>query len=228
MPSIEITDAQRDRITALREELTDVHADTYTSVTLPDTIAYLLDLAETVEDPDRTADIERVRPAPGDTSTFPRAHIAAQLRERNHRHSDSDPERPMDLSTIAGEYHIEGRSNMTKDEIVTAILDSFERQYADPFGPVDITIAEPDVDIRSDTDDNAGNGSDHSDGETDLDMSDDSDSGQLDTMLSLLDTHRDKWQSADGDARYEVELPDGSIETARTKDDVRAILFKQY
>ncbi len=47
-------------------------------------------------------------------------------------------------------------------------------------------------------------------------------------MLSLLDTHSDKWHSADGDARYEIELPDGSVESARTKDDVRATLFKHY
>ncbi len=47
-------------------------------------------------------------------------------------------------------------------------------------------------------------------------------------MMSLLDTHDDKWHEADGDARYEVELPDGDVETARTKDDVRALLFKNY
>ena len=32
----------------------------------------------------------------------------------------------------------------------------------------------------------------------------------------------------DGDAHYEVKLPDGSVESARTKDDVRVILFKHY
>jgi hypothetical protein len=227
MPSIEITDTQRDRITALREELADAHAGTYTSVTLPDTVAYLLDLAEVVEDPDRIAEIKQDQPTPGDISTFPRAQLAAQLRERNRRHSDPDSESPMDLSTIAGEYHIEGRSNMTKDELITAIVDSFERRYTAPFAHVDISVPDPAVDTQSDTDDVAGNGSVHDD-ETDSDTNDDSDGSQLDVMLSLLDTYSDKWQSADGDARYEVELPDGSIETARTKDDVRAILFKQY
>lgn len=54
------------------------------------------------------------------------------------------------------------------------------------------------------------------------------DSDQLDAMLSLLETHDGKWWATDGDARYEVELPDGRIQTARTKDDVRALLFKNY
>ena len=53
-------------------------------------------------------------------------------------------------------------------------------------------------------------------------------SGGLDGMLNLLERHDDKWQEASGDERYEVELEDGSVETARTKDDVKAILFEHY
>ena len=47
-------------------------------------------------------------------------------------------------------------------------------------------------------------------------------------LLNLLERHDDKWREADGDERYEVELEDGSVETARTKDDVKAILFEHY
>jgi len=47
-------------------------------------------------------------------------------------------------------------------------------------------------------------------------------------MMQLLDTHEDKWREGDGEARYEVDLPDGSTESAQTKDDVRALLFKNY
>lgn len=47
-------------------------------------------------------------------------------------------------------------------------------------------------------------------------------------MLDLLETHDDKWRETDGEERYEVDLPDGGVETARTRDDVKAILFKQY
>lgn len=52
---------------------------------------------------------------------------------------------------------------------------------------------------------------------------------QLRQMMSLLETHDDKWRKAeDGDAPYEVDLPDGGTETARTKDDVKRILFTNY
>ena len=50
----------------------------------------------------------------------------------------------------------------------------------------------------------------------------------LSAMQSLLDDHDDKWGEGSGDDRYEVELPDGSTESARTKDDVRALLFEHY
>jgi hypothetical protein len=61
------------------------------------------------------------------------------------------------------------------------------------------------------------------DGETD------DDGAMLDAMMNLLDEHDDRWREAsDGDARYEVDLPDGSTERARTKDDVRALLFEHH
>jgi len=51
----------------------------------------------------------------------------------------------------------------------------------------------------------------------------------LDEMMSLLETHDDKWdESSSADYRYSVELPDGSSEQVQTKDDVRALLFKNY
>lgn len=49
-----------------------------------------------------------------------------------------------------------------------------------------------------------------------------------DGILDLLKRHDDKWREGSGEERYEVELEDGTIETARTKDDVKTILFKNY
>ncbi|MFB6281902.1 MAG: hypothetical protein ABEH40_07785 [Haloferacaceae archaeon] len=55
------------------------------------------------------------------------------------------------------------------------------------------------------------------------------DDAELDAMMSLLEDHDDKWSEAEGsEARYEVELPDGTTESARTKDDVRGLLFEHY
>lgn len=52
---------------------------------------------------------------------------------------------------------------------------------------------------------------------------------RLQAMMNLLDTYDEHWDESDAeDARYEVTLPDGGVEYARTKDDVRSILFKHY
>ena len=56
-----------------------------------------------------------------------------------------------------------------------------------------------------------------------------SDDDMLDRMMSLLETHDDKWaESPAADYRYRVDLPDGTTEDVQTKDDVRALLFKNY
>lgn len=56
-----------------------------------------------------------------------------------------------------------------------------------------------------------------------------SDADRLDAMMSLLETHDDKWDEGGGeDGNYTVTLPDGGSETVRTRDDVRALLFKHY
>ena len=63
------------------------------------------------------------------------------------------------------------------------------------------------------------------------DPSDDSEEGddRLNAMMNLLDTHDDKWREASKeDARYEVDMPDGTTQYVQTKDDVRAHLFKNY
>ncbi|WP_434522283.1 hypothetical protein [Halorubrum sp. AS12] len=255
MPTLDITDDHADRIEALREELAAAHAGPYASVDREDALAYLLDLADAVDDPDRLAAPPLGEDADGDEEAgedaggtepdapFDRDRARELLAARNRRHGDPEPDDPMDLSDIGAAFEITGRSEMTKPELVDAILDAAETLAADPFARVDI---DPDDDETDDGDD-AGvdrdgvdadetESADASDNDTnDADAgdnaSDDSNDGgasQLDAMMSLLDTHGDKWREADGDARYEVDLPDGSVETARTKDDVRALLFKNY
>lgn len=52
---------------------------------------------------------------------------------------------------------------------------------------------------------------------------------RLEAMMSLLDRHEDKWNLNEGEeGKYSVTLPNESTETVRTKDDVRALLFKHY
>ena len=147
MPELSITESQKERFDALREELAAEHAGPYASVQPQDVVDYLLDLAESAEEPDRRVD----GPAGDDGGDAP------------------------------GE---------------TAVGGSDEESAADDGGS---PLPDPD----------------------DLD-------GGPGGLLNLLERHDDKWQEADGDERYEVELENGSVETARTKDDVKAILFEHY
>jgi len=52
---------------------------------------------------------------------------------------------------------------------------------------------------------------------------------RLEAMMSPFERHQEKWTLNDGDeGKYSVTLPDGATESVRTKDDVRALLFKHY
>ena len=249
MPTLDVTDDHADRIEALREELEAAHAGPYASVDREDALAYLLDLADAVDDPERVAaptgdesgaetgdePTDAVgEAAAADAVPFDRDRARELLSARNRRDSDPDPNDPMDLSDIAAAFDVTGRSGMTKDELVDAILDAAEALAADPFARVDVDLDaaeaadEPVEDADDENDSVEDEASEDDAGGDSTGSDDDGGAGQLDAMMSLLDTHADKWREGDGDARYEVDLPDGSVETARTKDDVRALLFRNY
>ncbi|GAA0527863.1 Rho termination factor, N-terminal domain [Halorubrum aquaticum] len=249
MPPLEITDDHRERIERLREELADRHAGPYATVGTEEVLSYLLDLAEAVDDPDRSADPDRLAggedegdsAADEDSLPFDREAAREALGERNRKHGDPEQADRSDLYSIAAAFDVSGRSDMTKDELVEAILDAAAELAVDPFARVDVEV--PDADPANDEhgdaeaaseagedpapDDPGDGGGDDAVG-NDGTSEDDGGAGQLNAMMSLLDTHDDKWHEGDGDVRYEVELPDGSVETARTKDDVRALLFRNY
>jgi len=114
----------------------------------------------------------------------------------------------------------DARNPFTETEETDVTL-SIEVDAADD---ADVSTADADDDSESTAEDDGDGPED----DTTEDDDDEAGKAQLNTMLNLLNTHEDKWWDAEGDARYEVELPDGSIETARTKDDVRALLFRNY
>lgn len=61
------------------------------------------------------------------------------------------------------------------------------------------------------------------------DEDDPNDSGRLEAMMELLETHDDKWEQTDSaEGRYAVTLPNGDVDHVRTQDDVRTLLFKHY
>ncbi|NGM70965.1 hypothetical protein G6M89_18475 [Natronolimnobius sp. AArcel1] len=93
---------------------------------------------------------------------------------------------------------------------------------------VDSSTESDEIDETQDaTDTNDDDASDSEDTDDHDGSADDDD--MLDEMMSLLETHDDKWEeSSSADYRYTVTLPDGSTEDVQTKDDVRALLFKNY
>ncbi len=113
-----------------------------------------------------------------------------------------------------------------EDDLEEVSYDESEEGEADeePTGE-DANANEDDDSVEQGDADGDGDGSTEDD-ETDGAADDDD---MLDEMMSLLETHEDKWEeSSSGDHRYSVELPDGSTKDVQTKDDVRAILFKNY
>jgi hypothetical protein len=95
----------------------------------------------------------------------------------------------------------------------------------------DSDASDADEDDADDADEDDADDADEDDAddaaEDDADEDSDDDA-MLNEMMSLLDTHDDKWGESSGDERYAVELPDDSTEHVRTKDDVKALLFKHY
>ncbi len=251
MKTLDIPDEYRDRIEALRSELADEHAGAYATVDTGDVLAYLLDLADAVDDPSRTADpVEASTSSPSTAETdttgdpgsdgrdgpemfgtpFDREPVRERLAARNRKHGDPDGAERMDLYAMAAAFDVTGRSEMTKDELIDAIIDRATAFATDPFGAIGVEIdvdEGPAVEANGDPEGEANEADQAVDTEADSDA-DDTGTTQLNAMMSLLDTHDDKWREGEGDVRYEVDLPDGSVETARTKDDVRALLFKNY
>ena len=105
--------------------------------------------------------------------------------------------------------------------------DDEDTNEADAEDDADETDTEDGAD-ETDTEDDADETDTEDDGDEDADEDEQGGEDRLSAMMSLLDTHDDKWRETDGDARYEVDLPDGTTEDAPTKDDVRAVLFKNY
>jgi len=231
MNQIDLTASQQDRFESLQSKL-ETQAGSYATVTPQDTVEYLLDIATEIDDPNpQSAELSVVQSTHSTRQEFPEQSVREQLESRRLNHRDPETADTMDLYTIAVEFDINGRSSMQKAELIDAIIATAKQQYTNPFVAVDIEFpAEPDTEADSEDDTVETTADDTVDSNTTQSSKEENgdSSGQLNAMLNLLETHDDKWQTTAGDARYEVELPDGSTESARTKDDVRAVLFKNY
>jgi cobalamin biosynthesis protein CobT len=216
MKTLEVTDEQYAFIQYLREEISESVVGKYGFVRERDAVQFLVDNLD--EDIEIDAD-EFDSSATDDVA----ASVGAAI------DGETDPHDLEEVSYVEGE-------TPAADEIVDEDSEDPESESDEATdgdaddGPADdgtseVTEGEPDD--EDEADDEAADGDGSAD-ETDGDGSADDDD-MLDEMMSLLETHDDKWdESSSADYRYSVELPDGSSEQVQTKDDVRALLFKNY
>ncbi|KDE60199.1 hypothetical protein EL22_07490 [Halostagnicola sp. A56] len=200
MKSLEVTDEQYAFVQHLREEISEQVVGKYGHVREKDAVQFLIDNL------DGDLEIEGEFDA-ADVSADPLedASEGDRLEEVSYDESDADAEADGDgAESDGGDGESDGEDDAGPD--------------AEDDESADGDDAESDDDEIDENDDE----SDEGDGAAD-------DDEMLDEMMSLLETHDDKWEESDsGDHRYSVELPDGSTEDVQTKDDVRAILFKNY
>ncbi|ELY76388.1 hypothetical protein [Natrinema gari] len=226
MKTLEVTDEQYAFIQYLREEISESVVGKYGFVREQDAVQFLVDnLDEEIEidadefDSSATDDVSASVGAAIDGRDDP-----TELEEVSYVEGDAaDP--PAD---DAGDADGSSETGPTDDADGTG-TDSDD-------GEADPDADDGDDGDDEDTSDNGGDGSaDDGDDGDDEDTSDNGGDGSaddddmLDEMMSLLETHDDKWAESDAaDFRYTVDLPDGSSEQVQTKDDVRALLFKNY
>jgi len=207
MPTIEITEAQQDRLEDVRAELEDHRLGPYGTIRTVDAVEFLLDHYET--------GVDLTEDSPGDGQRAGR------------------PEAPDSEDEPAGDAERKPEDD-AEDEAGTG-----EDTGADEDEKTDESEAAEDEDDDGNEEDGQADDDEADDGEADNEADDDEagdeaeeggdSSGRLNAMMQLLDEHDDKWEESDSEnGKYDVTLPEGTTESVRTKDDVRALLFKHY
>ncbi|TMT86024.1 hypothetical protein E2L06_05220 [Haloterrigena sp. H1] len=220
MKTLEVTDEQYAFIQHLREEISESVVGKYGFVRERDAVQYLIDNLDGEIEFDAA---EFDSSATDDVA----ASVGAAI------DGDDDPHELEEVSYIEGETEtaaVDDHPDDLESDETEPEPDDDESAGDDPESSDedDESDAESGTsdDTESDTDGDADSGSDD-DSSSEGGSADDDD--MLDEMMSLLETHDDKWQeSSSADYRYAVDLPDGSTEQVQTKDDVRALLFKNY
>jgi len=230
MKTLEVTDEQYAFIQHLREEISESVVGKYGFVRERDAVQFLIDNL----DGEIELDADEFDSSATDDVA---ASVGAAI------DGDDDPHELEEVSYIEDEATGDEQSDDDADRAsrVTDATATDDESAADDSetddGDDELGIGSDAAD-RIETDVDAGATTDSTDDGTDASGSTDDDSDgngsaddddMLNEMMSLLETHDDKWQESNSaDYRYAVDLPDGSTEQVQTKDDVRALLFKNY
>jgi hypothetical protein len=228
MPEIEITDTQQADLMSVQEDLEEAFIETYGHIRTQDVIDYLLDTytppnqVEDEQDLSRT-DYERIASA-----EYPELqHIASEVSEVPGSGIEADEMRGKLLSAL-GTSELAAR--LTDIEPDTRENEG-EDEDTRPNKPADTpsdghSVGQNSTSTQTDSSpDTAETG--NSAGATET--VDTTPGDALSAANRLLTEHDEKWTRSDeNDEPYEVTLPDGSTVSARTKDDVRKLLFQNY
>ncbi len=199
MSDLSVSETQREELEAIREVLESAYVGEYGTVRMEDTIQYLLD---TYTPPEATDDDQPAADIGGLTAI------------------DGVGEATAESLAAAGFHSIEGVAAAAPTAL-TEIKGIGDEQA------VDIVAAATDTDPEGGTD-NAETKDTETDGSETERNGEESPENTLQQAMSLLDAHDDRWRESDGDEPYEVDLPDGSTEAVRTKDDIKRLLFKHW
>jgi predicted flap endonuclease-1-like 5' DNA nuclease len=213
MPELSISEPQREALEAIREDLEAAYVGEYGTVRTTDAVQYLLDTYTPPEAADTersTADVEALTSIDGVGEATAESLADAGVRSVAGVAS-ADPE------TIAG---IEGIGD---GQAVDMVASATEIEAGGAEGD-DTGGGEVGADGTEASDSKAEASADPATGREEAESPEDT----LQQAMSLLDAHGERWRESDGDEPYEVDLPDGSTEAVRTKDDVRRLLFKHW
>lgn len=255
MSELTVTEDQRRRLEAVCDDLEGAFVGAYGSVTPADALEYLLDTYTPPGDADpevsaegrTTRAVDAGGPGSGGERSTPIAVGTTDGTVRNVSESssaESSGGEPTDGAVDGRDLTaIPGVGEVTAEALTAAGFDSVSAIRA--AAPAALTDAEgvgekQAIDISAAVEDLAaggatsaagtGGGDDAERSGPDGDAAPGAVSAErtLQQARSLLDTHDDRWREGSGDEPYEVDLPDGSTTGARTKDDVKRLLFKHW
>ncbi|MFP8889213.1 hypothetical protein ACLI4U_05520 [Natrialbaceae archaeon A-CW2] len=233
MQTLEVTDEQYAVIQRLRATMSEEVVGKYGFVREQDAVQYLIDTLQAATEDGELGDLafDIEADSSGSTATD---DVAAAVEAAIE--GESPPE---DVETVSydegGDDEVGGDDSSAADEDA----DDADETADDRADAADEDTDEDDDAADEDADADEDEGETEASDAEDADEPDESDDGSdggaaddddmLNKMMSLLDTHDDKWEeSPSADYRYRVDLPDGGTKDVQTKDDVRALLFKNY
>lgn len=205
MPELSVSEAQIDRFEEIRNELETVYVGEYGTVRPRDAFQYLLDTytppdAEGASDP--AAGLEDLTAINGVGEATAEALVSAGFPSVGSVAS-ADPDALAEIKGISREQAVD----------IAAAAAAIEAESSDE---TERDSGEDDDDGT--TTDTVGSGANENDSPEDT----------LQQAMSLLDIHDERWRESSGDEPYEVDLPDGSTEAVRTRDDIKRLIFKHW